>query len=227
MDNTAYEEQLLALTEQHRFALQKISHEIRNPVTLISSFLQLVESEHPEVTHFKYWDQIMENMDFLKKLLDEISDYNRSTVIHVETINLYHMLENIVLDMAPTLSKRGIQLKLHKRSALPPLNADSVKLRQAFHNLIRNSAEAINKNGTISIDIYYKNESIIITFADDGPGIPQEYLSTIFDPFVTHKKEGTGLGLAITKNIISAHNGTIIAESQEGSGAIFTLSLPI
>lgn len=227
MDNATYEEQLLELTEQHRFAMQKISHEIRNPVTLISSFLQIVESEHPEVTHFKYWDQIMENMDFLKKLLDEISDYNRSTIIHVETVNLYHMLQNMVQDMSPSLSKRGIQILLHKRTALPPLNADSVKLKEAFHNLIRNSAEAINKNGTISIDIFYEDEHIIIAIADDGPGIPDECLSSIFDPFVTYKKEGTGLGLAITKNIISAHNGTIIAESNAGSGAVFTLSLPI
>lgn len=227
MDKVTYEEQLLALTEQHQFAMQKISHEIRNPVTLISSFLQIVESEHPEVTLFKHWDQIIENMDFLKKLLDEISDYNRSTTIHAETVNLYHLLENIVQDMSPSLSKRGIQILHHKRTALPPLNADSVKLKQAFHNLIRNSAEAIKKNGTISIDSFYENEHIIITIADDGSGIPDEYLPTIFEPFVTYKKEGTGLGLAITKNIISAHNGTIIAESNAGSGALFTLSLPI
>lgn len=227
MDKATYEEQLLELTEQHRFALQKISHEIRNPVTLISSFLQIVESEHPEVTHFKHWNQITENMDFLKKLLDEISDYNRSTIIHVETVNLHHMLQNMVQDLSPTLSKRDIQILLHKHTALPLLNADSVKLKAAFHNLIRNSAEAIHKNGTISIDIFYENEHIIIIFADDGPGIPKECLPTIFDPFVTYKKEGTGLGLAITKNIISAHDGTIIAESKAGSGALFTLSLPI
>lgn len=227
MDKATYEEQLLELTEQHRFAMQKISHEIRNPITLISSFLQIVESEHPEVAHFRHWDQIIENMDFLKKLLDEISDYNRSTIIHAETVNLYRMLETIVQDISPSLAKRGIQILLHKRTALPPLNADSVKLKEAFHNLIRNSAEAIHKNGTISIDIFYENEHIIISFADDGPGIPEDYLPVIFDPFVTYKKEGTGLGLAITKNIISAHNGTIIAESNTGSGALFTLSLPI
>lgn len=227
MNKDTYEKQLQAMEEQHRFTLQKISHEIRNPVTLINSFLQIMEEQHPEVSQFECWTQIMENMNFLKSLLNEISDYNRSSIIHSEPTNLYHMLQRIVQDVTPTLSEQKIQIHLHKHTALPPIDADPVKLREVFYNLIRNSAEAIGTNGNITIGIGYENESIVITVADDGPGIPKEHLSAIFEPFVTYKKEGTGLGLAITKNVIDSHRGTIVVESKKGSGTQFSISLPI
>lgn len=227
MNKTTYEEQLQELKEQHRFALHKVSHEIRNPVTVINSLLQIIADQHPEVNDFEYWDQILENMEFLKGLLNEISNFNRSSDICKESINLFHLLERIVMDAKATLSGKNIEIQLQKHSALPPIDADSVKLREVFLNLIRNSSEAIGENGNIIIGIGYEDEHIVITFADDGPGIPEEYLPTIFDPFVTHKKEGTGLGLAITKNIISSHNGTIYVESKAGNGTVFTVSLPI
>lgn len=227
MNKATYEEQLLELQEQHRFALHKISHEIRNPVTVINSLLQLITDQHPEVNDFECWDQILDNMEFLKSLLNEISTFNRSSEVRRQTINVYYLLERIVMDAKTTLSGKNIEIQLQKHSALPPIDADSVKLREVFLNLIRNSSEAIGENGNITIGIGYENDSVVITFADDGPGIPEEYLPTIFEPFVTHKKEGTGLGLAIAKNIITSHYGTISVESEAGNGTVFTVSLPI
>ena len=222
-----FEEKLREMEQQHRFTLSKISHEIRNPVTLINSFLQLMQDQHPEITHFEYWNQIISNMDFLKSLLDEISDYNRSVSIHPETINLYLFLRQIVADVAPSLMPRNIQIDLEKRSALPPVDVDPVKMKEILFNLIRNSAEAIQDHGSILLTVFLKDMCAVITVSDDGPGIPADYLPTLFDPFVTHKKEGTGLGLAITKNVIAAHNGTIDVESSRDKGTTFTMTLPL
>lgn len=227
MNKENYEEQLRNMEQRHHFALSQISHEIRNPVTLINSFLQLIESGHPEVTRFEYWDQVMSNMDYLKALLDEISGYNRSMTIHTQPVNLYHLLESITADVTPVLFQKNIRVHLKKDSALPPIDADPVKVKEILHNLIRNSAEAIGENGNITLSIGFESLSVVVTVSDDGPGIPKEYLPTLFDPFVTHKKEGTGLGLSITKNVMTAHKGTVDVQSQEGKGTVFTLLFPI
>lgn len=221
------QEKLLALEEQHRFTLSRISHEIRNPVTLINSFLQLIEVQHPEVIEFEYWNQIQENMIFLKGLLNEISDFNRSGTIHKEPLNLYRMLERIVDDATPLLKEQNIKISLEKKSPLPPVAVDPMKVKQVILNLIRNSAEAIGQNGSICLSVSLNDLAVLVTVADDGPGIPNEYISTLFDPFITHKKEGTGLGLSITKNVMTAHNGTVSVHSQAGKGTVFELRFPI
>lgn len=227
MSTENYEARLQEMENKHRFTLSQISHEIRNPVTLISSFLQLMKSQHPEITQFEHWDQVMSNMDFLRSLLEEISSYNASGSINPTTANLYYLMKDLVEDVSPTLFKRNIQLHLEKKTAIPPYDVDSVKFRQILHNLIRNSAEAIGQNGSITLGLSCDVDSVIITLADDGPGIPKEYIDTLFDPFVTHKKDGTGLGLTIVKNIITAHNGTVNVRSEEGAGTLFTLVFPL
>lgn len=215
------------LEESYQFQISQISHEIRNPVNLVSNYLQLLAKAHPEVTGFQYWDHVTSNMEFLIDLLNEISTFNNSGRVRSESTNINMFLRNFVENISVELEKQNIQIVLKKESALPRLNIDPVKFREVLHNLVRNSAEAIEQNGTITIRVYFEDLSIIIEVSDDGPGIPEEYLPTLFDPFVTHKKEGTGLGLAITKNVIEAHNGTIRASSHVGKGTTFTMRLPL
>lgn len=210
-----------------QFRISRISHEIRNPVTLINSYLQLLAKEHPEVTGFQYWDHVTSNMDFLIALLNEISSYNKSTTANKESTNIYLFLQRFIEDISMELKKQNIQILLKKESALPRLDIDPIKFKEVLYNLVRNSAEAIGHDGEIIVRIYFEDLSIVIEISDNGPGIPEEHLPTLFDPFVTYKKEGTGLGLAITKNIIDAHNGTIQVSSHVGKGTSFILRLPI
>lgn len=215
------------LEESYQFRISQISHEIRNPVTLINSYLQLLAKTHPEVTGFQYWDHVSSNMEFLVDLLNEISTYNHSEHVRKESTNIYMFIQNFIEDISIELEKHSIQILLKKESALPRLDIDPVKFKEVLYNLVRNSAEAIGRDGFITIRIYFEDLSIIIEVSDNGPGIPEEYLPTLFDPFVTHKKDGTGLGLAITKNIIEAHNGTIEVQSHAGNGTSFLMRLPL
>lgn len=215
------------LEESYQFRISQISHEIRNPVTLINSYLQLLAKTHPEVTGFQYWDHVSSNMEFLVDLLNEISTYNHSEHVRKESTNIYMFIQNFIEDISIELEKHSIQILLKKESALPRLDIDPVKFKEVLYNLVRNSAEAIGRDGLITIRIYFEDLSIIIEVSDNGPGIPEEYLPTLFDPFVTHKKDGTGLGLAITKNIIEAHNGTIEVQSHAGNGTSFLMRLPL
>ena len=213
--------------DQYHYHISKISHEIRNPVTLINTYLQLLAQEHPEITDCEYWKHIVTNMDFLKKLLNEISSYNNSNTIQKVSVNIFSFLQNLAEELSPIFKAHRIEFTLKKESALPPLAIDDTKFRQALLNLIRNSIEAIGSDGHITIRTYFEDLCILIQIEDDGPGIPKEFLPTLFEPFVTYKKEGTGLGLAIVKNVIHAHSGTIQVLSKEGKGTVFTMKLPI
>ena len=89
------EREIQKLKEEHHLALSRISHEIRNPVTLINSSMQLIEAEHPEVLSFDLWDDMKKDMLFLRRLLDELSGYNNGEKIHPEALELSSFLREI------------------------------------------------------------------------------------------------------------------------------------
>lgn len=207
--------------------LSKVSHEIRNPVALINSFLQLLAANHPELKEDSCYLKIEENMDYLKLLLDELSTYNHSHTANTEDLNPYLLLQSITASASILLEEQGIELQLSKQSAVPRIPIDRTKFQQLFSNLIRNAAEAMPDGGTILISVSCDGDNVILQVQDTGCGIPEEYLPTLFDLFVTHKKNGTGLGLAICREIVSAHRGTISVESAPGQGTTFTVALPV
>lgn len=214
--------------EEYDYTLSKFSHEVRNPVTLINSFLQLMVREHPEMTTFNYYDKIEENMTILRALLDELTDYNHAKNLCEEEINLYWFLTRLTDSARELLKEKNISLILQKGSAIPRIKLDPVKINQLFSNLIRNASEAISrKDGKIVIHICCDGSIVEVKVADNGCGIRQELLNNIFDPFVTYKKDGTGLGLAICKEITEAHGGTISVASIPDKGTQFTLKFPI
>ena len=218
---------LSELEDNHKFTISKISHEIRNPVTLINSFLQLLEVRYPELSGDDYWKKVMDNMQFLRSLLDELSSYNNSNRVVRSEANIYAILSEIVGSARPTLEQDQITIQLIKKTALPTLPLDTVKMQQTFYNFIRNAHEAIGTHGAITISLETDGSDITIQISDTVKGIPAEHMSELFKPFVTYKKDGTGLGLSIAKGVIEAHNGTIQVDSTEGEGTTISVILPI
>lgn len=216
------------LKQEYQFTLSKISHEIRNPVTLINSYLQFIENSHPEVEDFEYWVDIQDQMDFLKNLLDELSLYNNSWQLHKKPVNISSFMRKFIQELTPTYQYLGIHLIYENLidETETCLLLDIIKFQQVLFNLIRNAGESIDKDGTIHINLKKEAGILLIRIQDNGCGIEPEYLPTLFDPFVTHKENGTGLGLAIVKQIIQAHNGSIKVLSCPGKGTTFTVSLP-
>ena len=219
------EKRIEQLEKEFDFTLSKISHEIRNPVTLINSFLQILEEKCPEVTHSGCWEDIWDNMEYLKTLLNELSSYNNAKKLHLTAAYMDVLLEKVIASVRPTLDYLDIHLEYRICHPLPVMNIDETKLRQALLNLIRNAQEALSPGGHIKITGSCRDSNCVISISDDGPGIAPEHMDTIFDPFVTHKENGSGLGLAITKNIVTAHHGEIQVTSSP-QGTTFTLLLP-
>lgn len=226
-ENSTFRELFQAIEKDHLSSLAKISHEIRNPVTLINSFLQMIAAEHPEVSTYRYWDDIIENMTFLRELLSDLSNYNNARNLHKSETNPYRLLSSIVESVRPSLRGQHVDILLNKESAVPSFFLDGTKIREVLLNLIRNAAEAMPGGGKIICSISTDGDRLFIRILDNGPGIPEEYLPTLFDTFVTHKKDGTGLGLSIARTIAEAHGGTLSIFTSLGEGSEFTLTLPI
>ena len=123
--------------------------------------------------------------------------------------------------LAEELQELGLFLGTDEGFAL-----DKTQFRQLFLNLIRNAAEAMPSGGIIKIFLSFDGAFLTIRVQDNGCGIPAEYLPTLFDLFVTYKKNGTGLGLAICQEIVASHNGTISVSSVPGEGSTFTVVFP-
>lgn len=225
--NSDYKALYEDLLSQHQMIMSLISHEIRNPVTLINSFLQLLESHHPELSQDHYWLKVMENMDFLKYLLEEFSEFNNSKTLRTQELNLAQVFRETIESAVPSMQFQNITITLNMESDIPPLKADKIKLKQLILNLLRNAGEAISNQGTIACSLGYQENNILMSIQDSGSGIPEEYKENLFVPFVTHKQEGTGLGLAICKRIAEAHQGSISYCSQPGKGTKFTVLLPV
>ena len=165
------------LLENHHTSVSMIAHEIRNPLTLVSSALQVIEAQHPEVRKFHNWEQMMEDVQFMCSLLTELSTFNNSSTLHHSVFSIERLLKR--------------------------------------------------EKGLISLTAGRREDRIIIQCRDNGCGISEDIMDTIFDPFVTSKENGTGLGLSSSKQTIEAHGGTIEAESSPKTGTVFTVTLPV
>lgn len=217
------------LLENYHTSVSMIAHEIRNPLTLISSSLQIVEAQHPEVKEFYNWGQIMEDVGFMCGLLNQLSTFNNSGTLHHSVFSIERLLKNIAVSFAISLDaeESDIGFKSSISSGMGDFTGDKIKIEEVLLNLLRNAKDAVGTNGVISLSAERKNDTIIIRCADNGCGIPEDIADTIFDPFVTYKENGTGLGLSTVKRITEAHGGTVTLDSSPGTETVFTVTLPV
>ncbi len=206
--------------------IAKIAHEIRNPLTLIHSSLQLMETTHPEVKDFQFWSQTLEDVEYLNQLLDDLAAYSDNRRFFMCEVDLKEVFLSLEESLQPYILANKKNFTVHMPAQLPAVFGNPIKLKQAFLNLLKNAFESTGENGCVSLSVRKYLDQIIIRITDDGCGMTPEALETLFMPFASHKAGGTGLGLAITHKIITAHYGSIDAASSLGRGSTFTVTLP-
>ena len=238
--------------------ISRFSHELRNPLTLIYSSLQLLEKECPAVRETVLWEQIRKDMsDVIQLLKDMSAPFGRFQMAPMLLSDFFSELSST---FTPSMKIRGIcfTTKLPDELSGTTVIADRQKLRQAVTNLIVNAEDAVcaqtlrdpsafsrsenevaltgGSEASSKIRLYAVPEgtNVCIHVRDNGPGIPQEYLADLFDPFVTHKPNGSGLGLGIAQKIAEQHGGRLTVDSRTLSCAEalesytdFCLQLPI
>lgn len=228
-ENSDAREIITRLLENHHTNVSMIAHEIRNPLTLVSSSLQIMEAQHPEVKEFFNWSQTVEDVQFMCSLLEELSTFNNGSTLHHSVFSIEQLLKNVAVSFAISLDAGDWDIEFSSRiePGMGDFTGDKVKLEEVLLNLLRNAKDAVGTDGTIFLSARRRDNNIVIRCKDNGCGIPEDIMDTIFDPFVTHKENGTGLGLSLSKRIVEAHGGTIFAESSPETGTVFTVTLPI
>ena len=206
--------------------ISKFSHELRNVLTGVYSTVQLIESRHPEVSEFTYWPAITEDLIFMNDLITMFSNFAKVERIKLKPISSKSLLEQVSLSFAASIASSQVEYTSKLDPSLPIINGDDVTLKEVFRNLLKNAYDACLPDKTIYLEASYTDSEVIVQIKDTGCGIPEEYMPTLFDPFVTHKKDGTGLGLAICSQVIKMHGGKLEVQSTLGVGTVFTVSLP-
>lgn len=215
------------LLQNHQTIVSLISHEIRNPLTLISSSLQLMEQTHPEVRDFSNWDQTMQDLDFLCQLLSELSAYNNGSTLRYQVFSLQELLRSVAVSFAISLENASVSFRSSIDPAIKDYAGDQIKLHEVLLNLLKNARESQADEIVLSASSGCDTSGIQISIRDNGCGIEQDQLDQIFQAFHTTKQEGTGLGLSLSKRIIEAHHGTLTVTSAPGKGSTFTVFLPL
>lgn len=216
------------LNTEYAFRLSAISHELRNPITLLNSSLQLIQFQHPEVKEFKFWDSVIEEMEYLCQLLDDLSDSAKNHTLNIAPVNLKDIISSVCNFIKADAVTYNNVLNCHFEDNLPLVNADAGKLKQAILIILKNARDA-SPDEKVQIDIKIKsieNNFIQIQIHDNGCGIPDEIRDFIFMPFVSCKNDGNGIGLPLAKAIIDSHKGNLYFESKLNHGTTFFIELP-
>ena len=209
-----------------------IGHELNNYLATISSNAQLlsmnISRQQMDKVEAKV-EAIVSNIDKMKRFTSGLMDFS-----NLETKKVLHdvpkLIDDVLFFVKPQQKFRGIKLDLEITQNIPKVEIDVGQIHQVLLNLLMNAADAIRdsetKDGAIKISCIQRDSWIVINVVDNGPGIPEELLSKIFEPYVTTKKTGHGLGLSTSYRIISNHNGRLTAQNNQ-PGAIFTIELPL
>jgi signal transduction histidine kinase/HD-like signal output (HDOD) protein/CheY-like chemotaxis protein len=207
------------------------AHEINNPLAIINARAQMLLLKEDDPKKENDLKQITEQIDRISTILADMMDFARPAQPELGKVHPAEVLNRVASFMDNSLKKNNISVTIDLEDSLPVIQADPNQLEQVFLNIMLNAKHAIEDGGgTISIRAWPddQEETVIITFCDDGPGIDPQNLRRIFDPFFTTKEEGkgTGLGLSTSWGIIDKHYGAMDLKSKPGEGTCVTISLP-
>ncbi len=211
-----------------------VAHELNNPMNnimltshiLMEGYATLDDEERMEMLQ-----DIADETGRAKHIVANLLDFARESTSTMETQDLEKLLKDTIRLAENQLRMSGIRIELQVPEDLPSVHGDGQKLQQVFLNLILNAVDASSKGSKIQVIALPdgQSENVAIKVIDYGHGIPKHVQSSIFDPFFTTKAKGkgTGLGLSVSQGIVAKHGGKITVSSEEGSGTIFTVLLPV
>ncbi|WP_444451675.1 two-component system sensor histidine kinase NtrB [Rhodobacter capsulatus] len=216
---------------------EMLAHEIKNPLAGIAGAAQLLSmglsGEDLELT-----DLIVDETRRIVKLLEQVEQFGNVRPPEMKPVNIHDVLDRARKSAGVGFGSHMLIVEDYDPS-LPPTLGDADQLTQVFLNLLKNASEASKGHGTIRLRTFYdyalrlrrpdgggQRLPLQVEVIDDGPGIPADIASSIFEPFVSGRENGTGLGLALVSKIISEHNGWISVESVPGR-TLFRISLPV
>ncbi|HEX3011860.1 MAG TPA: PAS domain S-box protein [Syntrophomonadaceae bacterium] len=202
-----------------------IGHEIRNPMTTVRGFLQMLGSEDTYLHDSGYFDLMIEEIDRANAIITEFLSLAKNKTVDSKVHNLNSILENVfpLLQADAVGQDKRVRLVLE---GIPDLLLDEKEIRQLLFNLVRNGMDAMDTGGTVTIKTFVSNQQVVLAISDQGSGIAADVLKQLGTPFFTTKENGTGLGLSVCYSIAARHNASIQIETGP-AGTTFYVNFPI
>ncbi|MFJ5963662.1 PAS domain S-box protein [Bacillus sp. NPDC093026] len=204
-----------------------IAHEIRNPMTALKGFIQLLKG-NIEGEYSLYFNVITSELKRIESIITEFLILAKPQAIVYEEKNVVQIMKD-TMDLLHAQANLGnVQMHLNVLGEIPLIYCEQNQLKQVFINILKNAIEVMPQKGNVYVSIKRKGEDhIVISLRDEGCGMAEDKLKRLGEPFYTTKERGTGLGLMVSYKIIEEHQGTIEVESEEGVGTVFHLTLPL
>lgn len=215
-----------------------VAHDLRNPLSSIKMSLQILSKSNQEGTK-EYSQELkeiaLEQVGYMENNLDDLLNYARPPALKQQWLDFKNVMNETINMLQGVIKRHKANVQVNIQTGLPTLHADPTKLRLIFSNLISNAIQAGTASGNlpeVSLEVMSKLggniPTIQIEIFDNGPGVDEEKVEQLFEPFYTTRAQGTGLGLAIVKGFIEQHHGSIRLHSNlDGIGAVCTVLLPI
>ncbi|THB78829.1 MAG: HAMP domain-containing protein [Desulfobacteraceae bacterium] len=214
-----------------REVARRIAHEVKNPLTPIKLSAQRLKRKYGEQVNDEIFDSctktIVDHVDLIRNLVNQFSTFAKFPDTNMAKCRIDTLIEETMVLYREGLE--NVDMRAVYSDNLPVLNLDPQHMKQAFINLLDNAISAINKKGSITIDVSHDPilKMVRIEIADDGKGISDKEKTKLFEPYFSTKRSGMGLGLAIVSSIISDHHGVIRVQDNKPKGAKFIIELPV
>lgn len=203
-----------------------MAHEIRNPLTSIRGFVQLISDQSDQTE--PYVKIILSELDRINHIVSELLVLAKPQARNFDQLDLPELVKEVVVLYDTQAIMNNVQIISSLDHAFPPVYGDRNQLKQVFINILKNAIEAMPAGGKVMVDIVKRDEShLVVRLLDEGEGISPEHLDKLGEPFYTTKEKGTGLGLMVSYNIIREHQGEINIASDPGQGTTVEIVLPI
>jgi two-component system NtrC family sensor kinase len=215
-------------------AVAWITHELKNSLVSIKSFIQMVPQKHKDEKFVDRFSRLMpEEVQRMERIFKELADFSSTYELKMARTDLKEIIDHTLEIMKEEFINRKIDIKYSAPNHNFCLQADPEKLKQVFMNLLINSLNAMPAGGALTISLgVVRGKSLCgalaieVKIQDTGEGMSRQAQEKIFEPFHTTKDGGMGLGLTISRRIVQQHGGEIRVESSMGAGTTFTVSLP-
>lgn len=185
-----------------------IGHEVRNPMTTVRGFLQLLGNEEKDTRKQQYYELMIEELDRANSIITEFLSLAKDKIVRLQPKSLNALINTIYPLISSDAIKQDKRILLRKGD-IPNISMDDKEMRQLIINLVKNGLESMPSGGILTLGTYSKNDEVVLFVEDEGSGIKTEILDKLGNPFVTTKDNGTGLGLAVCYSIANRHNARL------------------
>jgi two-component system, sporulation sensor kinase E len=204
-----------------------IAHEIRNPMTALKGFIQLLQGSIKE-DYSMYFNVIMSELKRIESIINEFLVLAKPQAVQYQQNDICKIMQDTIDLINVQAMMHSVQIIADFAPQLPLIYCEPNQLKQVFINILKNAIEVMPKGGDVTVCIRQSDDNHIrISITDQGCGIPQDKIKKLGEPFYTTKERGTGLGLMVSYKIIEEHQGKIDVESEVGVGTTFHITLPI